>query len=63
MFERLDGERATSYVILLVAVAVVAGVLLDAGHVGASVAGSLFAAYAVAATIYLLLRDEPQNPG
>lgn len=69
MFEGLDGERASSFVVLLVAVVLVAGLLLeyaritpDAARIGASVAGSIFVGYAACATAYLLLRTDAGSP-
>ena len=65
MLGGLDGERASSVVVLLVSVVLVAGLLLetaalvpDAARFGASVAGAIFVGYAVCATVYLLLRDD-----
>lgn len=58
MFEGLDGERVSSYVLSLVVVVLVVALVLDAARVGATVAGSIFAAYAVTATVYLLLRGD-----
>ena len=66
MFESLDVGRASSVVVLLVAVVFVAGLLLEyarlapnASRIGASVAGSIFVGYAACATVYLLLRSDP----
>lgn len=64
MYGRLDGERASSYLIAVVAVVLVAGLLLeysrvdpDAASTGAAVAGGVYVAYAAGATVYLLSRD------
>ena len=64
MYERLDGERASSYLISLVAAVLVAGLLLeysrvdpDAASSGAAIAGGIYVAYAAGATVYLLTRD------
>ena len=69
MFESLDVGRASSYVVLLVAVVLIAGLLLEyaritpnASRIGASVAGSIFVGYAVCATVYLLLRTDAGAP-
>ena len=69
MLERLDSERASSVVILLVGSALVAGVLLevtqtvpDATTVAAAVGGVLIFTYGVSAAIYLLMRPESDSP-
>ena len=66
MVAAIDGERASSAVIALVALCLVTGLLLesasvnpDAGRTAASVAGGVYVCYAVGATAYLLGRDRP----
>lgn len=64
MSAAIDGERASSAVIALVALVLVAGLLLestnvdpDAARTAASVAGGVYVCYAAGATAYLLGRD------
>ena len=66
---RLDGERASSYVICLVAVVLVAGLFLEsvrgdpgAARTGRVLAGGIFVAYAAGATVYRLFRDYAATP-
>ena len=66
MLERLNGERLSSFVVLLVAVALVAGLLLeytrtvaDATRVAAVAGGGLIVLYGAGVTLYLVLREDP----
>lgn len=69
MFERLDGERASSVAILLVAIVLVGGVLLEAARIepaapriAGRLAGVVFVGYAVVGTGFLLFRDRVDEP-
>lgn len=68
MFEHLDGERASSFLILLVSLALVIGLLLEQAHIvphaltiGATIAGLLVVIYGIAVGVYLLLRSQNKN--
>ena len=69
MLERLDSERASGVVILLVGSALVAGVLLEvtqivpnATTVAVAFGGLLILIYGVFAAIYLLMRPQNESP-
>lgn len=70
MLERLNGERLSSFVILLVAVALVAGLLLEstrtvagATRIAAIVGGLLIVLYGAGVTLYLVLRGDRDRAG
>lgn len=65
MLEPLDGERLSSVVILLVALALVTGLLLEftrmvagATRIAAMVGGLLIVLYGVGVALYLVLRGD-----
>jgi hypothetical protein len=64
MLERVDGARASSVVILLVAMVLVAGVLVEAARIETAgprlarrLAGAVFVCYGILGTGYLLVRE------
>lgn len=70
MLERLNGEWLTSFVILLVAVALVAGLLLEstrtvagATRIAAIIGGLLIVLYGAGVTLYLVLRGDRDRAG
>lgn len=68
MFEDLDGERASSAVVAVVALLLLAGLVLEstsvapgAGRLAATVGGAVYVCYAAGATGYLLRPDDGER--